>query len=356
MRWFWRIFFTLALLAGWVFLGYHFIQFTLGSAPRTEPVQVEIKKGMSLQQIGETLKQKRLLREAYFFRYYAIYRKMTSLKAGVYEIKPDEKLDDMLRKFTESRQDMVKVTIPEGENVLQIADRIQAAGFDRAGFLQALKERTPVYAFEKQIPQDNRRKYHLEGYLFPSTYQIRRDAKSAEIVEMMLHEFELNLKKINAYEEVQTIPYPNKKIDVVVVIASLIEREGKVRTELPTIAGVIYNRLNSKSNQKLMIDAVNIYIYSMRGEKITVLTNKEKYVDDPYNTYNIIGLPPGPISCPGEQALAAALHPQPHQYEFYVAREDGTGRHYFAVTNAEHEANKAKSEDNRKKYGNPPSP
>jgi UPF0755 protein len=297
-----------------------------------------------------------LLRKAYFFRGYAIYRKMTSLKAGVYEIKPNEKLDDMLRKFTELEQNMAKLTIPEGENVLQIADRVQTAGFDRKGFLQALQERKPVYAFEKQIPQEPLRKYHLEGYLFPTTYQVRRDAQSADIVEMMLHEFELHLQKIHAYEKVKTIPYKNKSIDVVVVIASLIEREGKVRTELPTIAGVIYNRLNSKSNQKLMIDAVNIYIYSMRGQKITVLTNQEKYVKDPYNTYNIVGLPPGPISCPGEQAFAAALEPQHHLYEFYVAREDGTGRHYFAITNAEHESNKAKSEANRKKYGTTPAP
>jgi UPF0755 protein len=354
MRWFLRIFFTLVLFVGWGTLGYHFIYFTLGAAPRTGPVHVEIKKGMSLQQIGETLKGKGLVREAYFFRYYAIYKKMTSLKAGVYEIKPDEKLNDILQKFTKLNQNTAKITIPEGENVLQIADRIQTAGFDRDGFLQAIQTRTPVYEFEKQIPKDNRRKYHLEGYLFPSTYQIRPDATPEKIVEMMLHEFELNLQKINAYEKVKTIPYKNKSIDVVVVIASLIEREGKVRLELPTIAGVIYNRLNSKDNQKLMIDAVNIYIYSMRGEKITVLTNREKFVNDPYNTYNIVGLPPGPICCPGEEALAAALQPQKHEYEFYVTREDGTDRHFFAKTNAEHEINKAKSEANRVKYGTKP--
>jgi UPF0755 protein len=348
MKWFWRLFFTLALLAGWAILGYFYVDFTLGSPKRTEPVEVEIPPNSSLQQIGEILKQKKLIREYYFFRFYAMYKKKINLKAGYYEILPNESLDDMLKKFSEGDENTVRVVIPEGKNARQIAEILEKHGFDKAGFLDMLNHKKPKYNFETQIPSHPERPYKLEGYLFPSTYYFRKDETPENIVNKMLEQFAKRMEKLQAREKLSGNPLLPKgmTIDKWVTVASLVEREGQVKDEFPVIAGVIYNRLKNPKYPTLDIDATIVYIYSMKGQKVmpTRQMLKQKH---PYNTYQIKGLPPGPIACPGETALAAALNPQKHNYYFYVTREDGTGRHFFAANLAQHERYKAISRKNR---------
>ena len=116
-------------------------------------------------------------------------------------------------------------------------------------------------------------------------------------------------------------------------IASLIEREALVDTERPLIAGVIYNRL--KIDMPLQLCASVQYVLGVTKPE---LSYQDLEIDSPYNTYKIYGLPPGPISMPGRKSLLAAVQPTATDYLYYVAKADGT--HAFAVTLAEHEANK----------------
>ncbi|SEM73417.1 endolytic transglycosylase MltG [Lihuaxuella thermophila] len=350
MKWFLRMLITLLLLAGWAVLAYLFADYTLGSPKRSQSVEVEIPPDTSLKEIGQILENKKLIRETYFFRLYAVYKNRTNLKAGVYEIEPEDRLSDMLDKFSEGDQGLIKVIIPPGWNARQIADRLEQAGLDGQGFLRALNHKKQKYDFENSIPRDPRRPYRLEGYLYPGTYEFRKETQPEEIVNAMLDQFAKQMDKLQAREKLKSNPLTKGvSLDEWVTVASLVEREGKLPQELPVISGVIYNRLHSKTNNKLMIDASIVFIYSMKGQKITSVTEKMTQIKHPYNTYQITGLPPGPIASPGEATLAAALNPKKHKYEYYVTREDGSGGHYFARTLAEHNRNIARSKKNAAK-------
>jgi UPF0755 protein len=119
-----------------------------------------------------------------------------------------------------------------------------------------------------------------------------------------------------------------------VIIASMIEREVQVDPERKLVASVIYNRL--RNGMPLAIDATVQYAL---GEWKNQLTQSDLEIDSPYNTRVFAGLPPGPIANPGEASLRAAARPKETDFLFYVARNDGSGRHYFSKTEAEHLAN-----------------
>ncbi|MFC7441391.1 endolytic transglycosylase MltG [Laceyella putida] len=351
MRWFLRIFFTLVLLAGWIGLGLLYVDFTLGSSKRSQPVQVQIPPQTSLQGIGRILEEKGLIRESYFFRYYVIWKQKTNLRAGNYEIAPGETLDQMLDRFAEGKENTVRIDVIPGFTAYDIADRLTKNGLDGQGFLKALNNKTPKFAFEKQIPNHPQRPYKLEGYLYPDTYYFPKKEKPENIVNAMLERFNKQLVELKIQEQLQQdSPLNGNKpmtLDQLVTVASLIQREGQVKSEKPIIAGVIYNRL--QKNKKLQVDATIVFMYRMKGQKIKTVLERMYYEKHPYSTYAITGLPPGPISSPTKVELEAALHPQKHRYLFYVTRDDGSNLHYFAENDQGHKANLRKREQNRQR-------
>ncbi|WP_051271324.1 endolytic transglycosylase MltG [Shimazuella kribbensis] len=329
MKWFLRILMTLVLLAGWIGLAYYFIDWTLESPSRSKAVQIDIEPDSSLKQIGSILKSKNLIREDWFFRYYAAYLQKTKLLAGSYEIKPNENLIGILNKIAIGKQDLIKVTIPEGKTVNEIADILAKKGFSKTEFLQAVNRpnNKDLWNFEQEIQKAPTRKYKLEGYLFPSTYQFQKGDTGEAIVNEMVDQFASRMKKLDARNKLSNTKF---NIDQWITIASLIEREGQVRSELPIISGVIHNRL--RINMILQVDASIIYAYSLNGVVKKRLKSNDKKLNSPYNTYQIKGLPPGPISNPGIEALEAALKPSAHSYLFYVTKQDGTNTHFFSKT------------------------
>lgn len=343
MKWFLRLLFTFLLIGGWLGLGYLFMTFYLESPKRNEVIQIVIPPNSTLSDIGEILKKNKLIREDWPFRYYAWYKNMTNLKPGFYEIQPNENLNKIMDRLHEGKQDTVKVTIPEGKTVLEIAEILEKAGFDKQAFLKEVNERTPSYEFEKEIPDDPNRKYRLEGYLFPSTYEFKKGETADKIVKAMLDQFAQRMTEMNVRDKLKQ---RHMTVDEWVTFGSVIEREGQVRSELPKIAGVIYNRLDK--NMKLEVDATVIYVYHMKGIEKKRLFFKDLKVDSPYNTYQNKGLPPAPISCPGEESLKAVVNPEEHDYLYYVTKKDGTGEHYFSSTLAEHEKYIEQSNQNKK--------
>ena len=127
-------------------------------------------------------------------------------------------------------------------------------------------------------------------------------------------------------------------------IASMIEREVAVASERPLVASVIYNRLHAR--MRLDIDATVQYAI---GEWKPDLTAADLATRRPYNTRRFAGLPPGPIASPGKDSIRAAAHPAPTQYLYYVARNDGSGRHYFSRTPAQYDADVARSQANARR-------
>ncbi|MBN2908615.1 endolytic transglycosylase MltG [Polycladomyces sp. WAk] len=338
MKWLMHLLFTLVLLAAWSILAYIYVDHTLSSPPRTEPVQLEIPPGTSITEIGRLLKENGLIRQDYFFTAYAWWKGHTNLQAGVYEIPPNETLDGMLQMFSAGKTGGSRVTIPEGYTVEQIASLMERkTGINREDFLRAVNEAPYPYDFVREIPDKPGRRHRLEGYLFPSTYHFPKGIQPEKAVDMMLQQFQRRLTPAVR----QRLKEENLTVDEWITVASIVEREGQVKGELPRIAGVIFNRL--QRNMKLQVDATVQYAL---GKQKTRLFYKDLKVDSPYNTYRNEGLPPGPISNPGDDALKAVLYPEKHSYLYYVTKKDGTHEHYFAETPREHELNIERSKKN----------
>jgi UPF0755 protein len=177
----------------------------------------------------------------------------------------------------------------------------------------------------------------LEGFLFPATYELAKGATASGLVDMQLEAYEANTADVNyRYAERRNLT----KYDVL-IIASMIEREVAVARERPLVASVIYNRL--RAGMRLDIDATVQYAVGQWKEH---LTGSDLAIDSPYNTRKFAGLPPGPISNPGKDSIRAAAHPVATDYLYYVARNDGTGRHYFSSTPAQFAQDVQKSRAN----------
>ncbi|NLN07421.1 MAG: endolytic transglycosylase MltG [Firmicutes bacterium] len=303
-----------------------------------EPVLVSIPPGASLIRIAGILAEHGLVRNATVFRYYAKYRNLDQrLQAGDYILHYGMTMDEILQRLVRGDvyRNTVTVTIPEGYTLEQIAAAMEAAGLVPAGdFLAAAAAVVPALG---RVAEGQR--YTLEGYLFPDTYEFERGVSVEQIIARMQN----RLEEILTAELRERAAELGLDLHTVLTMASLVEREGRVAGEFPLIASVIHNRL--AKDMLLQVDATVIYAL---GEHRTVVLLEDLEVDSPYNTYKYKGLPPGPIASPGKAAIMAVLYPAESDYLYYVAKNDGSGEHYFGRTLAEHEANKRKARENKK--------
>ena len=219
--------------------------------------------------------------------------------------------------------DTIKFTIPEGYKLEQIVEKLSSLEVVSIEEIEAaLAAEKYQYAFISQIPE---REKKLEGYLFPDTYEIYKDAAAGAIVKKMLDRF----------DDIFTEEYRNRAkelgmtIDQVVTLASIIEREAKLDDERATVSAVFHNRL--KKNMMLESCATVQYLFKEQKE---VLSYNDLKIESPYNTYINTGLPPGPIASPGRKSIEAALYPENVDYLFFFARDDGS--HIFTKTYSEH--------------------
>ncbi len=225
-------------------------------------------------------------------------------------------------------QDVVKITIPEGFELRQIADRLEEAGLiDRKTFYEEVENGDFEYAFLKDIPK---RENRLEGYLFPDTYLFSKQDGEHGIINTMLARFD----EIYTKEYRERAKALNMTDDEIITLASVIEREAQGDEDRKTVAGVFHNRLKNAQYPYLESCATVQYILKERKPVLSVADTK---IDSPYNTYENPGLPLGPIASPGQEAIKAALYPKEHDYLFFVM--DSTGKHRFAETFQEHQQN-----------------
>lgn len=234
-----------------------------------------------------------------------------------------------LVKVENAEEDTVKFTIPEGFTLLQIANRLDDLEIvSQKDFLKAATEKNYSFSFLQNVPASV--KYKLEGYLFPDTYIVRKDASAEEIILKMLNRFE------EIYTEyTQSLYASSYSLHEVLTIASIIEQEAKLEEERPMISGVIYNRLDAK--MKLQMCSTVQYLLDKRQANLSL---EDLEIDSPYNTYLYEGLPLGPICSPGRQSLEAALMPEANNYYYFVLQNATSGKHAFSATANEHAQNK----------------
>jgi UPF0755 protein len=305
--------------------------------PAGGAVQLRIKDGATTGEIASALLKAGVISNANGF---ALRSRLTGsdgkLQPGVYDLKTrmsDHEVIDMLE--SGPAIDYITVTIPEGFRVDQIADRLKReAGIPRAKFL-ALAQHGAL-AFAQDHPYlAAAYKGSLEGYLFPKTYQLRKNMTAEQVIEMMLDQFDRETADLDfAAAEARGLTRQQ-----VVVLASMIERESKLDEERPLVSSVIYNRL--RKGMRLKIDATIEYV--LRDRRLR-LTNRDLYTKTPYNTYLHEGLPPGPISNPGLKSLQAAVAPARTRLLYYVLTgKDGS--HTFTTNLADFLVAKKKSKE-----------
>jgi UPF0755 protein len=308
-------------------------------------VRVAIPKGTGTVGIADILEKSGMIRNKRLFSLYLLRKQEGgSFKAGEYEMTPGIPLDDIIAKLNKGetvKEQTLRFTIPEGFTLSQMADKLAAQhAVDKQTFLRMaddpaangiMSQWFDPAALNKQV------KHPLEGYLFPETYEMKKDSKEADILQRLLTEWDRKLQLLPA-DWKDVMKARGMTFNELLTVASLIEKEVALDAERPIVAGIIYNRLEKK--MPLQIDATVLYALGQFKERVY---DKDLQVASPYNTYKIAGLPPGPIASPGILSIKAALYPEKTKYLFYVTKKDGSRGHLFAETNAEHEKNIARS-------------
>ncbi|HVF75049.1 MAG TPA: endolytic transglycosylase MltG [Acidimicrobiales bacterium] len=296
-----------------------------------EDVAVSIPMGSSTQRIAAILDDKGVVSSARLFSVYVRFTGGGPFKAGDYTLQrnsPYSKVVDALDTGPEAQ--VVRLTIPEGLTLNQIAERVgKLQGRSRDRFLELAKGGQ----VRSQFQPDNGT--NLEGFLWPETYEFDPKDDELVILRRMVEAFDAAASQLGldqSQSKVGLTPYQT------IIVASMIEEEAKIAEERGKVATVIYNRI--KKGETLGIDATLRYGLNRPTEP---LRQSDLASDNPYNTRKLKGLPPTPIASPGRSSLEAALNPTPGPWLFYVLA-DRDGRHAFAVTITEFNRYKAEAQ------------
>lgn len=282
-----------------------------------EKTRFEVKKGDNLYAVIDKLDKNKIIRNKTLLKAYVKYKKFPGdIKPGFYSIRQGESIISFVSSLNNGIFDetFVKVTIPEGYGIDQIAGALDKNGIIKKDkFLEACKN----YKLPNYIKSDSKRKYELEGYLFPDTYEFKKNSSGEEVISTMLSRFEAVIKEIKSDEK-------NKigNLDNIITMASIIEREAEKKEERAVISSVFYNRL--KINMKLQSCATIEYALGYHKDK---LTYNDLKIKSNYNTYLVNGLPEGPICSPGKESILAAINPDKTNYIYFVSKNNGT--HFF---------------------------
>lgn len=237
------------------------------------------------------------------------------LTPGLYHVPEGSTQWDVVRMILRGeREPLVKIAIPEGFTMFQIASRLQhRANIDSAAFIAWCLSAPSRSRYNVASPT-------MDGFLMPATYAVIRSEPAETIASMMADA---------ARAAWQSLGTSIRSRDSIVTLASIVQKEAVREDEFAVIAGVYANRL--QRSMRLEADPTLQY-----GRDLAITRSDLRDVSNPYNTYQHAGLPPGPICNPGVRALKAALNPDRHEFVFFVARGDGTSGHRFARSYAEH--------------------
>lgn len=294
----------------------------------TDTVSYTVKSGAGTLAVAADLKEEGIIGHEKMFSLYAMVAGYDGRwQAGTFEVEKGMGYDELCVLLTTPQLSGVKVTIPEGKQVRQIAKILESKGICSAGaFMEAANTHSFDYSFLEGIDHEN----PLEGYLFPDTYYFEKDSDSDEVIRAMLDGFAENLWKQEYIDRAEELGYT---FDEIIILSSIVESEASSREDRENVAGVFFNRLNNPSYTKLQ-SCVTVE-YAM-GVKKSIISYQDTLIDSPYNTYMYPGLPVGPICCPGTDSVEATLYYANNDY--YYFQSDESGKLYFAETYEEHAA------------------
>ena len=307
----------------------------------TEEVGFTVENGQSLTKVSNNLEAAGLIHNRSVFKYYCDFAGMgQKIQAGSYKLTRSMTMSEIADQLTTGDGNPIvrNITLIPGWTVEDFAEKLASDGViaDKDAFLELCKTGdafTDYYyiADVKATANASKRKYILEGYLAPNTYEVYMTATDEEILRKLLSQTEAVFPadyQTRATELGMTM-------DEVITLASLIEKEAKA-ADFTKVSAVFHNRL--KQNIKLGSDVTIHYITGVRKMN---LTNSDLQIDSPYNTYKYAGLPVGPICNPSAEAITAALYPDEtyvaENYLYFCSKDPESGELYFSKTQAEHD-------------------
>lgn len=314
-------------------------------------VTFTVSEGESIASVARRLKEEGLVEYEWLFKFYCWFSHAErKIEPGTYELNNLYDYHALVNGMIATSTDRatVTVTVPEGYECKDIFELLAENGVCT---VDELEQTAANYQFDYEFLRglEYGSKTRLEGYLFPDTYEFYVNDKPENVIDKFLRNFDNKLTD-QMYEDVaalndrlraqmQESGFTEAEIENagltmhdVIIVASLVEKETAKTSESAAIASVIYNRLCSKLYPCLQIDATIQYAL---GERKEVLSDADKYVISPYNTYTNAGLPAGPIANPGINSIRAALYPADTDYYFYALGTGGV--HHFSTTYYEHQ-------------------
>lgn len=300
--------------------------------PQGQPQPFKVGSGESVNVIALNLENAGLIPDAAAFRLYMIYSGLdTSIQAGNYSLSPSLNAVEIAHKLQNATPSVVPFNILAGWRLEEIATALPTSGLQiqPADFLDAARH--PKDAGVK-MPTSSAKT--LEGFLYPDVYHLKRDITLEDLLTTMLGHFN------DQFTPDLRQAYQRQKLSELqaVTLASIVQREAMVESEQPIIASVFLNRL--AAGMRLESDPTVQYALGYDANKktwwVNPLSSDQLGIQSPYNTYTVSGLPPGPICNPSLSALQAVAFPAKTPYYYFRAACDGSGRHNFSKTFAEH--------------------
>lgn len=324
---------AIILAAALVLAGYVFYQIYMPVSRSTDiDVKFAVEKGRGVKEIGSELESQKLIRSAFWFEVYVwAKRESAYLQAGNYLLSPSFNIPDIASLITGGKviRNEAQVTIPEGFTFQQIKNRLIDQGVASAKELG--NEKASDFELQYKFLNGAPAGINLEGFLFPDTYRFNREIKKEDIVKKFLDNFDRKLTP----ELRQEFEKQNKSLYETLILASIVQQESQNIEEMKIIAGIFLNRI--RMGMPLQSDATVNYI---TGKNMRQVSLEDAKIPNPYNTYMNKGLPPGPISNPGIDAIKAVLYPEPTDYLYFLHPVDKPA--VFSKTAEEHAKNKAK--------------
>ncbi len=286
-------------------------------------INVKIREGLSTAEIADRLAEKGIIDSTLKFRLMArIYGYDDKLRPGSYSFTLGMSEDEVFAKLLTGEKKLVQFTVPEGFGVKEIAERLYNLDLaDKEEFLKLAEDYAPFEYMHKHKDVF----FAAEGFLFPDTYTVESDVEIEEILSLMANTFDEKLTRSMREQAVKM----DLSIYELITLASLVEREVRFPEDRAIVAQVLLKRL--KMNMPLQTDATLQYLMDTPKEEVSIADTQ---IDSPYNTYQHVGLPPGPIANPGMASIEAVLHPADTDYLYFVA--DRSGHNHYANTYEEH--------------------
>lgn len=307
------------------------------------PMELTVAEGVTFGMVLSDLRKRGVVKRPFLFRMFANSSGMAGrLRPGIYTIKPGMTPRQLLAMLVKGPPVvLVRVTVPEGKNMLEVAKLVSEAGVSpEKELVEAMRSRRVTRAL--RIPAAT-----VEGYLFPDTYRFRPGSPPDLVLGTMVKRHRQVIEELKSRHPSYLIRLRNRfRFDdhQIVIMASLVEKETGVAKERPLIAGVFLNRLSVPhwKSRRLETDPTIVYgctVPTRVSDACRQFQGRIRRIhlndaENPYNTYQHAGLPPGPIANPGRDALLSVLRPTPSQYLFFVSRNDGS--HHFSATFEEH--------------------